>query len=125
MVWLALAEAVLVVHLAFLAWHVWQTRFAPVPPVAALPAPPTPAAGPDTLPAPPSAPAARSPEIGPTPGLRTDRDFLTRQMVELNRVEATFEELEWRVSETFVNTIQRYLEGVVLPSIERSERGGR
>lgn len=124
MVWLTLAEAVLVVLLAFLVWHVWQTRFGPAPPVAALPTLSTPA-DPDALPAPPSLPAAPSPQVGPTPGLRTDREFLTRQMVELNRVEATFEELEWRVSETLVSAIQRYLEGVVLPSIERSERGGR
>lgn len=125
MLWLTLAEAVLVVLLAFLVWHVWQTRFGAVPPVAALPALSTPAAGPDALPAPPSVPAAPGPQVGPTPGLRTDREFLSRQMVELNRVEATFEELEWRVSETLVNAIQRYIEGVVLPSIERSERAGR
>jgi hypothetical protein len=44
-------------------------------------------------------------------------------MNELNRVEATFEDLEWRATEAVVNAIQHYVQRVVLPSIERTEQG--
>ena len=43
-------------------------------------------------------------------------------MNELNRVEATFENLEWRVTRAVVDAIQYYVDSVVLPSIERTER---
>ncbi len=46
-------------------------------------------------------------------------------MGELNQVEATFEALEWRVTSAVVDAIQRYVDGVVLPSIDRSERSRR
>ena len=124
-VFLVLAEAALVAILGAVAWHVWQDRFAPSPPaVAALPAPapiatsyrPTPPASPISTPPP-------TPQVGPTPGIRTDASFLSRILVELNQVEQTFEDLEWRVTKAIVDGIQRYIEGVVLPTIERAESG--
>jgi hypothetical protein len=133
-VWFAAAEAILIAILAVLTWHVWIVRTtaaasspgAPGGQVAGAPAAPTPAPrgasrGPVATP-PVRAP---SPAIGPTPGIRTDADFLSRQLSELNRIEATFQDAEWRVTRAVVDAIQRYLEGVVLPSIERSERGPR
>jgi hypothetical protein len=64
-----------------------------------------------------------TPRPGPTPALRTDSSFLSRELGELNQVEQTFEDLEWRVTKAIVDGIRRYIEGVVLPTIERSESG--
>ena len=127
LVWIALAEAVLMVVLGVVAWHVWQDRLASAgPPVAWSPA--SPRATPDDRQPPPSPPAVATPpapRVGPTPGLRADPEFLSGQLSELNRVEAAFAELEWRVTRAIIDAIRRYLEGVVLPSVERSERAHR
>jgi hypothetical protein len=64
-----------------------------------------------------------TPRPGPTPGLRTDSSFLSRELGELNQVEQTFEDVEWRVTKAIVDGIRRYIEGVVLPTIERAESG--
>jgi hypothetical protein len=131
LVFLVLAEAALVAILGAVTWHVWQDRFgsgsavavATAPPAAPPPAPTTGRHVPPA-PAPPSvATAPSTPLPGPTPGIRTDSSFLSRELFELNRVEQTFEDLEWRVTRAIVDGIQRYIEGVVLPTIERSESG--
>ena len=131
LVWMLTAEAALIAGLGAVTWHVWQERIAPGPAaVAAQPA--DPGAATTTAPLPrvqatgsPPSPLPAAPKVGPTPGIRTDADFLSRQLFELNRVEQTFEDLEWRVTKAIVDAIQSYLEGVVLPSIERSEGGRR
>ncbi|TMC04601.1 MAG: hypothetical protein E6J41_24360 [Chloroflexi bacterium] len=127
LVFVVMAEAVLVTGLGAVSWHVWQDRFGAAQ--AAVSAPPPAAPGTSRLPAsaqPPSSPpsaAPATPAVGPTPGIRTDASFLSRMLVELNRVEQVFEDLEWRVTKAIVDGIQQYLEGVVMPSIERSEPG--
>lgn len=131
LVWLVVAEALLISLLGLVTWHVWQQRVAPiataVAPLVPVPAPPRGASRPGAASAgapvatPPVAPG--QPHAGPTPGLRTDPDFLSREMDELNQVEATFEYLEWRVTSAIATGIQRYVTGVILPSIDRAERG--
>jgi hypothetical protein len=127
LVLLVMAEATLVAVLGAVSWHVWQDRFGPAPAaVASQPVAPPPSftsrrpALPGSL-SPPATSPPPTPQAGPSPGIRTDSSFLSRELVELNRVEQTFEDLEWRVTKAIVDGIQRYLEGVVLPSIERSE----
>jgi hypothetical protein len=129
-VFLVLAEAALVAILGAVAWHVWQDRFAPSPAAVAAPPAPAPVTTSRRPPAPvPVSPQALpvstppAPQAGPTPGVRTDASFLSRMLVELNQVEQTFEDLEWRVTKAIVDGIQRYIEGVVLPTIERAESG--
>ena len=125
-VWFTAAEAVLIAVLGVLTWHVWVERTASLAPAAggtAVAAPPAPTEDPGLGPVQPASSPAVA--VGPTPGIRTDPEFLSRQLTELNRVEATFEDLEWRVTRAIVDAIQRYADGVVLPSIERSERGQR
>jgi len=129
MVWLVVAEALLIAVLGLVTWHVWQQRIAPIG-AAVAPLVPAPLAGPATprarLPASPAAaPGTGAPQAGPTPGVRTDADFLSRELTELNQVEATFENLEWRLTSAVVNAIQGYVNGVVLPSIDRAEHGRR
>lgn len=130
LVFLVLAEALLLAVLGAAAWHVWQGRFGPGPAaVAVVPAPaPLPVITSRTpadaaTPSPPVSTPPPTPRPGPTPGLRTDSSFLSRELVELNQVEQTFEDLEWRVTKAIVDGIQRYIDGVVLPTIERSESG--
>jgi hypothetical protein len=127
--WLALAELLIVGVLVAVLWHAWDAR-QPAPAVAAAPPrslvpgsgrrpPPRPSAPPSVL------PTNLTPPAGPTPGIRTDPDFLARQMNELNRVEAAFAEVEWRATKATADAIRHYLDRVVLPAVERAERGGR
>jgi hypothetical protein len=124
LLWLVAAEVALVASLGAVAWHVWQEHAGPGPAAAApVVVNPAPARQP-TRPAPGAGPRPTStPAVGPTPGIRTDADFLARQLDELNRVEAAFEDLEWKVTSAIVSAIQHYVEGVVLPAISRAESG--
>jgi hypothetical protein len=69
---------------------------------------------------------AQSPPIsrGPLPGLNVDATFWRLRLIELNRSEAAFELLEWRLVHSAMDTAHRYVESVVLPAIVRAERGG-
>jgi hypothetical protein len=129
LVWLVAAELALLAIIGSVAWHVWQQRIVPLASAAApLVAAPLPSARPrqaGSASPPTASPSASVPHAAPTPGVRTDADFLSRQMAELNRAEVTFEYLEWRVTSAIVDGIQHYVTTVVLPSIERAEKGGR
>lgn len=123
LVWLAVAEAIAVVVLTVVAWNVWSSRQGAPPAAAAAPVASPPAGAtegiagaPTEVPSPTGMTA--SPEPGPTPGLRSDPDFLLRQFHEINRVETTLHEVQWRIIKALVDAIQRYLEGVVLPAVE-------
>ena len=59
------------------------------------------------------------------PGLNVDPAFWRRRLAALNEAEAEFEALEWRLVHSALDSMQRYLETVVLPSVERAEAGGR
>jgi hypothetical protein len=120
--WMILAEFAVVAALTLMAWHM----LAPPPnqPTAESPGPAASAGSPDAtaqaspvLPAP--AKAARQ-----LPGLNVDAAFWRLRLVELNRDEAAFEQLEWRIVHSAMDTTQRYLESVVLPSVLRAEQGG-
>ena len=112
-----LAELLIVGTLGVVAWRTWDSRSSP--PAAAAPyRPPLPGAGrqhqQSRTPAEASAlPTAAAPTAGPTPGIRTDADFLSRQMGELNRVESAFADVEWRATKATADAIQYYLERVV------------
>jgi hypothetical protein len=130
LVYVVLAEVALVTGLGAVSWHVWQDRFGPAPAaVAASPATPRPTvstraprspAEASPSPAPVSTPPPTS-QPGPIPGLRTDPNFVSRMLVELNQVEGTLEDIEWRATKLIVDGLQRYVEGVIMPSIEHSE----
>jgi hypothetical protein len=127
---LVVLETLLVLGVVVTAWHVWQSRQdASAPVVGGLPAPP-PAldAGPARLPSPSANPAdgsPRSPTAGPKPGLRVDADFFTRQLRDVNREQAALEAVEWRLVRAAVQGMKSYLEGVVLPRVERAEGRSR
>jgi hypothetical protein len=127
--WLALAELLIVGVLVAVLWHTWEARRPPQAVAAAPPRALAPGPGQQSQPQPSAAPSVLptnlAPRAGPTPGIRTDPDFLARQMNELNRVEAAFAEVEWRATKATADGIQQYLDHVVLPAVERAERGGR
>ena len=136
LVWVTIAECILVSAIGILTWHVWQGRH-PSAQVAAQVAAASPISRPSAPgmaggdrqlrpPVSPSpAPAGPAPGTGPPPGTRTDPAFLSRQMVELNRAEAMLANLEWRMTKALVDGMQYYIEHVVLPGIERSEQDQR
>ena len=127
LVWVAAAEAFLVALLGLVTWQVWQQHTAPAA-VAKAPSVSAPFPGAGQLrppPQPSSAPPSAAPRPVPTPAIGTDPGFLAREMAELNRAEAAFEDLEWRATSAITDAIQKYVTGMVLPSIERQERGRR
>jgi hypothetical protein len=121
------AEVLIVVAFCAAAWHVWHSRQAASrlaagqPPAATSPAPTSPRSV-DVLPVVPglSPPPARG---GPTPGIRTDGDFLLRQMRDLNHDQSALEGAEWRAVKAVIDAVRSYLQTVVLPAVERAERG--
>jgi hypothetical protein len=122
-------ETLLVAGLGAVAWEVWQSRQEPPraasKPSVALPRqtgqrPPPASPGPSTPPSPGASPAA-----GPAPGFRSDADFLGRQLRDVNRDQAALENVEWRLVKAAMQGMKGYIEKVVVPAVERAERGGR
>ena len=50
-----------------------------------------------------------------------DPAFWRTRLEALNGAEALFEALEWRIVHSAMDSMRRYIETVVLPSIERAE----
>jgi hypothetical protein len=118
-----LAECIVVAALTFLAWHSLATpqdqQAAAQPGVSASAA--SPDAGTQASPQVPAFPTAIARQL---PGLNVDAGFWRLRLAALNRDEAAFELLEWRLVHSAMDTTQRYVESVVLPSVVQAERGG-
>jgi hypothetical protein len=121
LLWMIVAECVVVTVLILIAWH-WvaaSSAAAAGPTAISLPA-----AAPNARMA--SSPAAPKPpkSARQLPGLNLDTGFWRTRLAELNRDQAAFELLEWRIVHSAMDAIQRYTESVVLPSVVQAERGG-
>src|ERR1051326_790245 len=103
--WFVAAEVCVVIALLAVSWHMPAHAPARVPP--------------DTL-VPPS-PSA----VPLLPGLNVDPAFWQRRLEAMNGAEAQFEALEWRLRRSALDSLDRYVRSVVLPSVERAESGGR
>ena len=122
LIWMILAECAVVAALTLLAWHMLAA-----PPAQQAAAPPgiSASVSPDaTAPASPAVPAPANAIARQLPGLNVDPGFWRVRLAELNRDEAAFEQLEWRIVHSAMDTTQRYVESVVLPSVLRAERPG-
>lgn len=124
-----IAELVVVVALVAAAWHVWQSRQVPLPPAAASPPGQSsrdraPLRQPRASAAAPRPSATASPGTRTSPGFRTDADFLARQMGDVNHDQSALERVEWRIVRAAIDGMRSYLEHIVLPAVERAERGG-
>jgi hypothetical protein len=120
--WMVVAECAVVGVLILVAWHVIasaSTQAASAP----FPFPSTEASPADTaLPA-VGAPVVGANTRGPLPGLNVGIDFWRQRLRSLNRDEAAFEALEWRITHAVMDTARDYLETVVLPSVKHAEGG--
>ena len=118
--WMVVAEMVVVSLLIVAAWNLIGTAAKP-----ALASPilqwPGPAAEP-TRSALPDLSGRTSDQHGPLPGLNLDNSFWQQRLRDLNRDQAYFEQLEWRIVHAAMESVRRYLETVVLPSIRHAER---
>jgi hypothetical protein len=119
--WMVLAECAVVTALAMVAWQLVTN--APAPVVPAMPAASPRAAAAGQVPADVTARPKPSAQP-PPPGLNVDAGFWRLRLVELNRGQAAFEALEWRLVRSAMDAADRYAESVVIPAIARAERGG-
>ena len=120
--WMVIAECVVVAALILVAWTVigsavQQAAAAP----GAQPSSSAPAGSAET-PSPDGPPTAGPTAHAPLPGLNLDTAFWRVRLVELNRDQVFFEQLEWRIVHSGMDVAKRYLETVVLPSLARAER---
>ena len=122
--WMVLAECAIVAALVMVAWHLVTNAPAPVLPVmpAASPAADAGDAGGQVS---SGLTAKPEPSARPVPpGLNVDAGFWRMRLAELNRSQAAFVALEWRLVHSAMDAAKRYLQSVVIPSIVRVERRG-
>jgi hypothetical protein len=120
--WMIVAECAVVGALILVAWHVIASASTQGPPV------PFPFPAAEASPADTAMPALGVPvganTRGPLPGLNVGIEFWRQRLRSLNRDEAAFEALEWRITHAVMDTARDYLETVVLPSVRHAEGGG-
>jgi hypothetical protein len=118
--WMVIAEIVVVTALIVLAWNALASVSRPglASPLGSSSGAPAATASP--LPDLPS--ITRPASTAPLPGLNVDPVFWLSRLQALNRDQVFFERLEWRLVHSATDAAQRYLETVVLPSVERAER---
>lgn len=122
--WIVIAELVVVIALIVVAWSMVASA---VRPALAFPSLPPASAAPNgdgASPLPDVTAGVQSAERGPAAGLNVDSSFWRSRLDALNRDQVSFEQLEWHLTRTALDAAQRYLETVVLPSIESAERPG-
>ena len=122
--WMVLGECAIVVALVMVAWHL--VTDAPARALRMMPAASPAADGGNAGGQTPSGVTAKpKPSARPVPpGLNFDAGFWRMRLTELNRGQAAFEALEWRLVHSAMDAAKRYMESVVIPSIERAERRG-
>jgi hypothetical protein len=120
--WLVLTECAIVAALLLVAWHLIAN-----PPVfdfnvpAEVPAPAE--SGEAATPVVPGPAGQSKPRALPSlPGLNFEASFWRTRLAELNRGQAAFEALEWKLVHSAMAAARRYVESVVLPSVTRAER---
>jgi len=121
--WMVLAECAVVAALVMVAWHLITNAPAQVTPETPVA---TPAAdgGAAARQVPVDVAAPPKPSARPVPpGLNFDAGFWRLRLADLNRGQAQFEALEWRLVRSAMDAAHRYVESVVIPSILRAERG--
>jgi len=118
--WMVVAEVCVVAALAGVTWQLLAGRHG-----ADLPALIVPAASPATdteASVPADALVPPSPSGVPLlPGLNVDPAFWQHRLEGLNGAEAQFEALEWRLVSSALDSMQRYIDSVVIPSVRRAE----
>jgi hypothetical protein len=121
--WMVLAECAVVAVLLLVAWHLISNP--PNPATSAPAVVPAPGeSGEAGMPAVPAPAGLSKPRATPMlPGLNFEAGFWRLRLAELNRGQAAFEALEWKLVHAAMDAARRYVESVVLPSVARAERG--
>jgi hypothetical protein len=117
--WMVIVELVVVSLLLVAAWNVVGAAARPALATPALQWPGS--AAEPSRPGLPDLSGRKSDQRGPLPGLNLDSSFWQQRLRLLNREQAYLEQLEWRIVHAAMDTIRRYLETVVLPSIQHAE----
>lgn len=118
---MVLAEFIVVATLMLLVWSLVASAAGQHPGAAQVPAAASPSEG-TTTPSPGLPDVTRAKARPQLPGLNLDAGFWRIRLGQLNRDQVSFEQLEWHIVHSAMDTMQRYLETVVLPSITRAER---
>jgi hypothetical protein len=122
LLWMVLVEGAVVGALILVAWHAIAGASASGPP-APFTFPPAAASPADAALPDAGVPAANAGTRGPAPGLNLAVDFWRLRLGTLNRDQAEFEALEWKITHTVMDAARDYLETVVLPAVRRAEGG--
>ena len=117
------AECVVVGTLLLVAWHV-IAGVAASSPAAPLIFPTLEASPADTALPGAGAPSAGANTHGPPPGLNVGIGFWRLRLASLNRDQAEFEAMEWKITHAVMEAARDYLETVVLPAVRHAEGGG-
>jgi hypothetical protein len=125
LLWMVFAEITVVGALILVAWHAIAGASASgVPGPFTFPFPPATASPADAaLPA-VGVPVVNTNTRGPAPGLNVAIDFWRSRLASLNRDQAEFEALEWKLTHAVMDAARDYLETVVLPAVKGAEGGG-
>lgn len=121
--WMVVAEFIVVATLMLLAWSMVAAASGQHPATGQIQAAESPAVD-STSPTPGLADVPRSTTRPQLPGLNLDAGFWRLRLDQLNRDQVGFEQLEWHIVHSTMDTARHYLETVVLPSITRAERAG-
>ena len=119
--WMVVAELVVVIALVAVAWTILSAASRPA---IASPGFAQPDTSSDVASPLPDLPIVAPGSRGPLPGLNLDSRFWRTRLAELNRDQALFVELEWRLVHNAMDAVRHYLETVVLPAIQRAEQTG-
>lgn len=122
--WMVIAELVVVAALIMVAWSMVASAVRPglaLPSVTAGGAATSDAAA---SPLPDQTAGVQPAERGPAPALNAGSAFWRSRLEALNHDQVGFEQLEWNLTRTALEAAGRYLETVVLPSIQSAERPG-
>ena len=123
--WLVIAELLVVGVLIVLAWQLVASAVRPASAASSVPAVAPAADTGSSADSPlPDLPAIGKPPAGPMPGLNLDSEFWRARLAQLNQDQVFFERLEWQVVHTAIASMERYIQVVVVPAIQRAERGG-
>jgi len=119
--WMLVAEGVLLIACAVLAWHVYVERTGAGAPLAALPAPLLSPSSTPSLRSSPTVPAL--PAARPTPAQPPAHLDLAALLDQLNRDQSARERLEADLVKTLSEAVRAYVERVVVPAVERALGG--
>lgn len=122
--WMVIAELVVVIALILVAWSMVASALKPGLALPSVTAGGAATGDPAASPLPDLTAGVQPAERGPAAALNVGSAFWRARLEALNHDQVGFEQLEWNLTRTALDAARRYLETVVLPSIQSAERPG-